>query len=319
VTTPTDIVTGALVSIGAQALGDVLDVDAANFAFTRLNDLLDQISTEHQMTFATEEIIHELTAGQYTYSFGPGGSIGAAFTASINGTTLLVNSFLGGALSIGQTITGTGVAAGTTITALGTGQGGNGTGAIGSYSVNITQTVGSVSMVSTAPRPIRISSAFVRIVNSITGTLDYPVAVISVDQYESIGIKTLPGPWPRAVYYQPTMPVGMLNYWPNPASGEMHLFCDMPLTQFLTLTDQIVLPQGYKLAFQWILAESLMPLFPATAAAAEVRSMVPTFARQARAFLKKVNQVPQTPASFDDLPAVRGGADAGWIMHGGFN
>jgi hypothetical protein len=158
----------------------------------------------------------------------------------------------------------------------------------------------------------------VRIVNSAAGTLDYPVAILNVGEYERIGIKTLPGPWPRAVYYQPSMPIGVLNYWPNPSQGEVHLFCDAVFARFQTLSDTVVLPQGYVNAFKWILAEQLMPSYPATAAAAEIREMVPRFADQARAFIKRVNAVPQEPATFDDLVAARSGPDAGWILHGGF-
>lgn len=175
-----------------------------------------------------------------------------------------------------------------------------------------------IAITSSAPRPMRINSAFVRIINSITGTLDYPVAVMNVESWERIGIKTLPGPWSRGVYYQPSEPVGVLNYWPLPSSGEMHLFCDTILNRFQTLNDSIVLPQGSEMAMRWGLAELLMPYYPATAAAAEIRALIPEYAAQARAMLKRMNMQPPVPATFDDLLAARAGRDAGWIMHGGF-
>jgi hypothetical protein len=67
----------------------------------------------------------------------------ATFTADISGTTMTVSAVASGTLSIGQQIYGTGVSQLTAITALGTGTGG-----IGTYTVSISQTVASTTMVS---------------------------------------------------------------------------------------------------------------------------------------------------------------------------
>jgi hypothetical protein len=318
VTTPADIVSRSLSAIGAQALGEPLDTDQGNLAFAILNDVIDQLSNEHQMIPGVQEVIHELTANQYVYTIGPGGMVGASFTGAIAGNTLTVTAIASGAISVGQTITGLNVLAGTVITSLGTALGGNGTSAIGTYQINTSQTVGSEAMTSSAVRPLRINSAFVRVVNSITGTLDFPVNILNVDQYERIGIKTLSGPWPRAVYMQSSMPVSVLYYWPNPSQGEVHLFCDGIISRFQTMQDTISMPQGYLMAFTWILAEALMPFYPGTAAVAETRAMIPQFAQQARAYIKRTNSVPQNPATFDDLISARSSPDASFILHGGF-
>lgn len=65
----------------------------------------------------------------------------AEFTAGISTTTMTVSAVASGAISIGDRITGTGVTPGTVVTAFGTGLGGTGT-----YTVSISQTVGSVAM-----------------------------------------------------------------------------------------------------------------------------------------------------------------------------
>lgn len=300
--------------------GDPIPAQLAADGLDLMNDMLDQWSTQRQMVFCLHEVIHELVTNQYIYTIGNGGMVGATFTGSISGTTLTVTAISAGAVAVGQTISGAGVLAGTAITSLGTGIGGNTIGALGTYSVNNSQTVGPITFTSYAVRPLRVDSAFARIVNSATGTLDYPVAVIAVGRYERLGIKTLPGPWPRAVYYQPSEPLGTLSYWPNPSQAvEMHLFCTAVLNQFQTLTDDIVLPQGYALALRYGLAELLMPEYPVAAgASAEVRALIPKYAAQGRAFVKRMNQVPQEPAQLDDLIAARAGPDAGWILHGGF-
>ena len=166
-------------------------------------------------------------------------------------------------------------------------------------------------------RPLRINSATVRVVNSISGTLDYPVSILSVGQYNLIGIKTLPGPRPRAIYYQPTEPVGMLNYWPNPSQGEMHLWCDTVLNQFATINDTVNLPQGYKMALRWVLAQLLMPEYGKKEPA--IIEMVKENADKALAFIRRSNIRPQEPAQFDPAIIQSGRRnDAGWILSGGF-
>jgi hypothetical protein len=68
-------------------------------------------------------------------------SPGAVITAAISGTTLTVASVASGTLFVGQTIQGAGITTQTIITALGTGTGGAGT-----YTVNNSQTIASITM-----------------------------------------------------------------------------------------------------------------------------------------------------------------------------
>ena len=318
-TQPITIIKGALRSIGALATGETPDADTANDAFLMLNDMLDQWSNERMMVFAVQEVMHELASGQYQYTIGQAGAdVGCIFTASIAVNTMTVTGVTSGALSVGQQINATGVTAGTTITSYGTGRGGNSTGALGTYFLNLPNTFASGTAQSFAPRPLRINSAIVRVTTSVAGSLDYPVAVINLEDYELIGIKTLNGPWPRAVYYQPTEPMGVLTYWPNPNQvTEMHLFADSLLTQFNTLTDTITLPQGYNLAMRFGLAELLMPEF-GKADQGQV-SMIMMQAAAGRAWIKRTNMQPLQTAHFDDVLVARRGRDAGWILHGGFN
>ena len=91
------------------------------------------------------------TGGTGTYTLGLAQSIassqmytssaGAIITAAITGTTMTVASVSSGTLYVGQTIQGTGITAQTIITALGTGSGGAGT-----YTVNNSQTIASITM-----------------------------------------------------------------------------------------------------------------------------------------------------------------------------
>lgn len=317
VTTPLDLLSKSLSDIGALAAGESVEANVANDAFDTLNDMLDQWSNEKMMLPYVQEVIHELTGGTFIYTIGPNGNVGSVVTGSISGTTLTVTALTSGAIAVGQTVSGTNVLSGTVITSYNTGRGGNGTSALGTYNVNISQTVGSTTITTYSPRPLRINSAFVRIVTSITGTLDYPVAPITSEEYELIGIKTLAGPWPRAFYYQPSLPMGVLNYWPNPSSGEMHLFCDMQFVRFQTMTETIILPPGYIMAIRWNLAELLLPSYGRNEPT--LINLVQKFAAQGREYIKRTNMQPQQASRFDPVLVSNRRKDAGWILHGGFN
>ncbi len=68
-------------------------------------------------------------------------SAGAVITASIATTTLTVTAVASGTLFVGQTIQGAGITVQTIITALGTGSGG-----VGTYTINNSQTITSITM-----------------------------------------------------------------------------------------------------------------------------------------------------------------------------
>lgn len=301
-----DLVTRSYSHIGAYAPGEPIDASDANFAFDLLNDMLSTWSNSTMMVNYVTEIIFTLTNNVYQYTIGPSGTIGGTFTGSISGTTLTVTAIPSGNIALGQYVSGAGVTAGTQITQFLTGAGGTGT-----YQVNVTQTVGSVLMTTYYQRPLRINSAFVRV-----ATLDYLVTPLNIEQYELIGFKTLNGPWPRVLYYQPSGPVGNITYWPVPGSGEMHMFAETVLAQFNTLFDTVTLPQGYSMAIQWCLAEMLMPSFGKNDPV--MAQMVMKNAADGRAWVKRTNMQPPQWASFPDaLIGMHRRNDAAWIFTGG--
>jgi len=320
-TTPLDIISRSLKDIGALESGELPTADAAQDAFDMLNDLLDQWSNEGMMVYYQTEIIFPTVSGQTQYTIGPGGQIGATFTGSISGTTLTVTGISSGAIAVGQTLSGVGVIDGTTITGFLTGAGGN-VNETGTYTVRQSQTVASGTLNAYYQRPTQINSAFVRInTNSngmpvLNGGLDYPVAVIGLDQYEMIGLKTLSGPWPKAIYYQPTEILGNIFVWPNPSQGELHLFCDTQFSKFMTLNNTISLPPGFNMALRWCLAERLMPMYGKTNQT-QIQ-MINGLAGHAKATLKRTNMKPAYVARYDDVLITGKAKDAGWILSGGF-
>ena len=320
-TQPIDIITRALKDIGALEAGETPTPEAAADAFDMLNDLVDQWSNEEMMVFYKNEIVFPIVAGQTQYTIGPTGNINASFTGSISGNILTVTGINSGAINVGQVLAGTGITTGTKIVAMLTGAGNN-VNEAGTYQVNINQPVSSTTITGYYQRPLSIDSAFVRIntnsngVPIINGGLDYPIAVLAVEEYEMIGLKTLNGPWPKALYYQPSESLGNIYVWPNPSQGEMHIFTDNLFQNYVSLNDPIILPQGYSMALRWCLAERLMPMY-GKASTTQI-AMIQQFAAQGKSTVKRINMKPVQSARFADAMLSSRQKDAGWILSGGF-
>jgi len=317
-TTPYDILTRALKDIGALEAGESPSADAALDAFDMLNDLCAQWSNENMMVFYKTEIIFQTVQNTVQYTLGPSGSVGATFTGSISGTTLTVptNGVTAGAITMGMTLSGTGITAGTTIVGFKTGAGGDVLEG-GTYIVSSSQTASSTTITAYYERPLSIESAFVRVSASGSGGyLDYPVAILSLEEYESLGIKQLNGPWAKMVYYQPSETLGTLYVFPNPSSGELHLFANTIFRTFQNYYETITLPQGFNMAMRWCLAERLMPMY-GKASTTQI-TMINAFAAQAKAIIKRTNMKPPQVARYPDSLLMGKAKDAGFIMDGGF-
>lgn len=304
-----DLVSKALVRVGAYAAGEPLDSDDANDAFDMMNEMLETWSNSTMMVNYVTEIIWTLTSNVYKYTIGPGGTIGGTATGSISGTTLTISAIAAGNIALGQYITGSGVTAGTQIVKFLTGAGSTGT-----YQLNLTQTASSTTLTTYYERPLRINSAFVR-----SNNLDYMVKSLSVENYEQIGIKNLQGAWPRALYYQPSGPVGNITVWPVPGAGEMHVFAETVLQSFTSLAQVVTLPQGYAMAIRWNLAELLMPEYGKNDPIIE--RMIVKHAENSRAWVKRTNMQPVAMQTFDPNVLPYGPnyrVSSAWIYSGGF-
>ena len=322
-TQPIDIITRAMKDIGAVAAGEVPTADEAQDGLDMLNDMIAQWSNENMMVFYRSEIIFQTTQNQVQYTIGPNGQVGATFTGSIAGTTLTVpaNGVTAGGINIGMTLSGTGITSGTRIVGFTTGAGGN-VNEGGTYTVTPSQTAASTTITAYYERPLTIESGFVRVAtmqggsNIAGGYLDYPVAIFSLEEYESIGIKQLNGPWAKGIYYQPSELLGTIYVYPNPSQGELHLFTQTIFRQFSNLNETIQLPQGYNMALRWCLAERLMPMFGKVN---QIQvAMINGYAAQGKATIKRTNMRPAQISRYPEVLMVGRARDAGFIMDGGF-
>lgn len=318
---PIDIISRALKDIGALASGETPTPEEAQDALDMMNDMLDQWSNEDMMVYNTTEIIFPVVNGQTQYTIGPSGDVGSNFTGSVSGDILTITAVNSGAVTLNQIITGTGISANTQIVSFLTGAGGV-INAPGTYKLNKSMTAASTTITGYYQKPLTINSAFVRVNTTqdgqpiANGGLDYPVAVIGLDQYELIGLKTLNGPWPKALYYNPGDVLGNLFVWPNPAQGEMHIFTQTIFTRFEDLYETLAIPQGYSMALRWCLAERLLPMFGKTNATQI--AMINAYAGQSKATVKRTNMQPAPVARYDEVITSSKAQDAGWILSGGF-
>ena len=309
-TTANDLITGALRFINVYASGESLSSSDAADCLTTLNDLLDSWSTDEASIYGSSENILFFTAGQYEYTVGnyDGGTFSGVVTsgsATITGVTPPSTMIAGGDL------TGTGIPAGTTIITVGA--------TTVTMSAVATATPGAQQISFTIPgdfkidRPLRITNAFTRINTSGSG-LDYPIQMISQDRYAEIGFKAISAPWPIVAWYNPTMPLGKISFYQNPSgSGELHLFTDTILTNLETLTQEVVLPQGYSRMIKRMLARELAPEYGVV-----WTQQMEKLSKEAYDYVKSLNQVPVPVAKYDSAIINGNRTDAGWILHGGF-
>jgi len=326
-TQPIDIISGALKDIGALAAGESPTPDAAQDALDMLNLLVDQWSNENMMVFNTQEIIWNVVPGQVQYTIGPNHTtnnfIGAQYTGSITGNVLTVTAITTGAVVVNQYLSGSGITDGTKIVSTLTGAGGN-VNEVGTYLLNITYAspVSSQLIQAYYSKPLNINSAYVRIATSqsgspvLNGGIDYPIACIALENYNSIGLKTLNGPWPKALYFNANEDSGNVFLWPNPSQGEIHMFAETLFRTYDSLYDDATLPQGYTMALRWCLAERLLPMYGKANQA--MMAMISNFAAQSKATLKRTNMSPMQVSSYADALLMSKAKDAGWILTGGF-
>ena len=107
-------------------------------------------------------------------------------------------------------------------------------------------------------RPQIITKAFVR----TTSNLDYPINIISSDQYSEIWDKTIQSSWPIYLYYRKEWPLGVVELWPLPDTAyTLHLEV-MPSFPSISLgSDSIDLAPNYIKALEYELAYMWAPEF----------------------------------------------------------
>lgn len=158
-----------------------------------------------------------------------------------------------------------------------------------------------------AQRPIQIENMYVRY-----QSVDYPIELISNEDYNAIRFKALPSPVPLSAYYAPTFPLGTITFWPVPTlSLPVTLAVNQQQTQLATISDVLSLAPGYYKAMRFNLALDLFPEY-----GREPTPSVISQAKTSKANIKRANIVPQE-AGYDPALTGSGGGRGGDLTVGG--
>ena len=130
--------------------GEQMVVVSGPYVYALTSDLVPSVigilnSSAGQVRITDNGVNVYLVDGAYRYTWRISSPANAVFTGSISSTTLTVSSVSTGTIAVGQSVYGVGVTAETVITALGTGTGG-----VGTYTVDVSQTVSARNLNSTA-------------------------------------------------------------------------------------------------------------------------------------------------------------------------
>lgn len=323
-----DLITGALREINSLEAGEVPNALDANDALQKLNDMLESWTIEKLFVFSSTENRFLFSPGTYQYTIG--NPVGGIFTGTITGgSNQITGVTVPSGLVVGSMITDTGGViptstptqvtqiVGNTVTLSA-----NATATPSTSEVFTFTTPGNIAYDSTTGAsislPVRITNAFTRITvansNPMINGLDYQMEIITRDKYTAIGLKGISGPWPTALYYDRTFPLGNLYFYPNPSqAGECHFWTDTILLDLQNINSPINLPQGYSRAIKTNLAIEL--------AAENGKAISPGLAmraKESKRAIKSLNATPAVEAFFDQHILKSRRSDAGYIMDGGF-
>jgi hypothetical protein len=324
-TTALNLIQGALRRINSYQSGEQIQAPDEADCLDTLNDLLDSLSTDKDYIFGSQENILSWTAQQRLYKVGnpvcqllglqPFTGTLTAGSNVITGITNLPAQLIAGQnpaytvgsgsiLSDAQGL----IPLNTTITAIGTNTVTMSANAIGN-SAGLDSVTFTVPGDLPIPRPLRITHGFTRF-NALDFTLD---VYATETQYTQFLYKAQPGPWPTVAWYNAQFPYGLLNVYQTPGNSvECHLFTDTIL-QNLTLSQVLVMPQGYSRMLKWLLAKELCAEYGFPMSQAILLN-----SKEARDFVKALNAKPANVSQYD-RELVRGNRpDGGWCTHGGY-
>jgi len=133
--------------------------------------IIGTLNTSTGMVGITDNSVNVyIVDGSNRYTWRISNPLAAQFIGSVSGTTLTVTSMKSGTLSVGQQLFGIGVTAETVITALGSGSGG-----VGTYTINLSQSV--------ASQTLNTAAVAARVTGSISGNVLTVSAVTSGTLY----------------------------------------------------------------------------------------------------------------------------------------
>lgn len=121
----------------------------------------------------------------------------------------------------------------------------------GTYMMGLTAAAGNFI----TARAMRIENA-----NIMSGSSEYPIAILTQDEWAQVQIKTTTSNLPTKIYAEGTYPLETIHVWPVPsAAPTLVLYSWKALAEFVTVNDTVDLAPGYLKALRFNLALALCP------------------------------------------------------------
>lgn len=265
------LINDALLELGVLAEGDTPTADMSATGLRVLNRMLDSMSTNQSFAYYANLVTRALT-GEASFTIGP--AISLQFT--VNLATPATFTCVGHGLSIGDTVTltttgalPTGISTATTYYVITAGftansfelsltSEGTSVNTSGSQSGAHTFTQTSSPNKTIAQRPIGIESAYLD-----RAGIHYPVRIIDNQLFDSIIYPEASGANTVYVYYEATVPNGIIHVWPLASGCTLGLRVINQVVNFTDLTTPTNLPPGYEECITSNLAVRLSPFYPA--------------------------------------------------------
>lgn len=143
------------------------------------------------------------------------------------------------------------------------------------------RTWGTAGTLLTTARPLKIESAFAR-----SGNTDYPLTIITDEEYNQITDKTQQATIPEKLYLQPSMSTATLHLWPVPSASVTVGFSTLKAFSSIAIGDTLAFPPGYNKAIRFNLAIELAPEYGKS-----VTEEIVMTAREAKDVIKRINLV----------------------------
>jgi hypothetical protein len=158
---------------------------------------------------------------------------------------------------------------------------------------------------SNSTRPVSISKAFIR---SPTGGVDYPVEIISNEEYALIPLKSTSSTIPDKLYYRSGYPLGTVTLYPTPTAGyTLYLECQAALSTYDDVSDSVDLAPGYLKALKYNLAIAISPEYK------DPSQVVIMEAQKSIEWIKRLNSKDK-PVMFNPARAAVGYGGIGYRM-----
>lgn len=100
-----------------------------------------------------------------------------------------------------------------------------------------------------------------------SGGVDFTLEEMTEQEYAGIAIKTVQG-MPYAFYYDGNYPNGNIKFYPTPSENYViTIYSNKPLSEFTSVNEQLIAPEGYERAFRYNLAVEIAPEYGKQASA----------------------------------------------------